>query len=52
MPQRGLAAPGVVEGLDVLCRKAVLAVCRFGHEWRWINSRFNVETKLSAIELS
>jgi hypothetical protein len=31
---------------------AVLVVCRLGHEWRWISSRFKVETKLSAMELS
>ena len=31
---------------------AVLALWRFGQEWRWISSRFKVETKLSAIELS
>jgi hypothetical protein len=30
----------------------LLAVCRFGHEWRWISSRLRVETRLSAIELS
>ncbi len=31
---------------------AVLAIWRFGHEWRWISSLFKVEMKLSAIELS
>jgi hypothetical protein len=46
-------APDVVEALDVLCRKAVLALCRFGHEWPVDQlSLHNVETNLSAIELS
>jgi hypothetical protein len=52
MSEGGVSSPGIVETLDVLCRKALLAICRVGYEWRWISSLFKVETKLSAIELS